>query len=166
MARHTTNSSAASALSRGTGSSKPAASGYRWFRNLTRKQPPLLRRGGGLPARNPRRRTSGSESRNASKSIADINRQHSPVYKRRRGFAENHTCYLAISLIERLFSSSHSIAAATNPNRQQPNPKAPRSTPPERRPSLPRYRAPNANRHQPRSRRFRSCTSRCPRQSR
>ena len=29
----------------------------------------------------------------------------------------------------------------------------------------PRYRAPNANRRQPRSRRFRSCTSRCPRQS-
>ena len=31
------------ALSRGTGSSKPAASGYRWFRNPTRKQSPLLR---------------------------------------------------------------------------------------------------------------------------
>lgn len=30
------------ALSRGTGSSKPAASGYRWFRNPTRKQSPLL----------------------------------------------------------------------------------------------------------------------------
>lgn len=35
----------------------------------------------------PRRQTSSSESRSASKSIADINRQHSPVYKRRRGFA-------------------------------------------------------------------------------
>lgn len=31
------------ALSRGTGSSKSAASGYRWFRNPTRKQSPLLR---------------------------------------------------------------------------------------------------------------------------
>lgn len=29
----------------------------------------------------------------------------------------------------------------------------------------PRYHAPSANRRQPRSRRFRSCTSRCPRQS-
>ena len=66
MARRTTSSSGASALSRGTGSSKPAASGYRWFRNPTRKRPPLLRRGGRPTARNPRRRASGS----ASKSIA------------------------------------------------------------------------------------------------
>ena len=50
------------ALSRGTGSSKPAASGYRWFRNPARKQSPLLRRGGSLSARNPRRRASSSES--------------------------------------------------------------------------------------------------------
>ena len=32
--RRTTSSSVVSALSRGTGSSKPAASGYRWFRSL------------------------------------------------------------------------------------------------------------------------------------
>lgn len=49
-------------------------------RNPARKQSPLLRRGGRLPARNPRRRASGSESRHASKSIAGSYRQHRPIY--------------------------------------------------------------------------------------
>lgn len=62
---------------------------------------------------------------------------------------------------------SHSIVA-TAPIGNNRSPRHSKTGPSfqKRRPSLPRYRAPNANRRQPRSRRFRSCTSRCPRQSR
>ena len=57
-----------------------------------------------------------------------------------------------------LYYYSHSIVATTPIDNNQ-------AVFQKRCPSLPKYRAPNANRRQPRSRRFRSCTSRCPRQS-
>lgn len=47
---------------RGTGSSKPAASGYRRFRGSAGNRHPLLRREGGAPTWNPGRRTSSSGS--------------------------------------------------------------------------------------------------------
>ena len=60
--RTKTSSSAVSALSRGTGSSKTTASGYRWFRGSSGNRHPLLRREGGAPTWNPGRRTSSSGS--------------------------------------------------------------------------------------------------------
>ena len=47
---------------RETGSSKPAASGYRRFRGSAENRHPLLRRKGGAPTWNPGRRTSSSGS--------------------------------------------------------------------------------------------------------
>ena len=55
----------ASALSRGTGSSKPAASGYSWSRGFARNGPLFS-------SEEPGRRVSSSESRSASRSIAGI----------------------------------------------------------------------------------------------
>ena len=63
--RRTTSSSVVSALSRGTGSSKPAASGYSWSRGFARNDPLFSNE-------EPGRRVSSSESRSASRSIAGI----------------------------------------------------------------------------------------------
>ena len=83
MARRTTSSSAASALSRGTGSSRPAASRYSWCQGFKRSGRFFPQREGGLPART---RVLSSESRSASKNVAGIIHQHRHIYSSRRGF--------------------------------------------------------------------------------